>query len=154
MFVENLYQNVSVLDSGARGATTSFIERGIGDVLIAWENEALLTIHDLNASDFEIVTPSVSILTEPPVAIIDQVVDQKGTREVAEAYLDYLYTDEGQEIAAEHYYRPRNTEILEEYREFFPKVELFTIEEKFGSWEEAQETHFTDGGLFDEIYQP
>lgn len=153
-FVTNIYENVTVLDSGARGSTTSFIERGIGDVLLAWENEALLTVHELNAEDFEIITPSVSILTEPPVAIVDTNVQQKGTEEVAHAYLDYLYSDEGQTIAAEHYYRPRNEDILADYDDYFPDVELFTIEERFGSWDEAQERHFSDGGVFDQIYAP
>ena len=152
-YIGDLYQNVSVLDSGARGATTSFVERGIGDVLLAWENEAILSTEELGEDDFDIVAPSISILTEPPVTVVDQNVDQKGTREVAEAYLEYLYTDEGQRIAAEHYYRPRNEEILEEYSEYFPEINLFTIDEVFGGWQEAQEKHFSDGGIFDQIYE-
>ncbi|WP_054710246.1 sulfate ABC transporter substrate-binding protein [Bacillus sp. JCM 19041] len=153
-FVGKLYQNVSALDSGARGSTTTFVERGIGDVLLAWENEAILAANELGESEFDIVTPSKSILTEPPVAIVDAVVDRKGTREVAEAYLEFLYTDEGQKLIAENYYRPRDEAILEEHRDYFPEVELFTIDEKFGSWQEAQEKHFADGGVFDAIYQP
>lgn len=153
-FVHDIYQNVIVLDSGARGSTTSFVERGIGDVLLAWENEAILAANELGEDEFDIVTPSMSILTEPPVAIVDKVVDRKGTREVAEGYLEFLYTDEGQRLIADHYYRPRNQDILTEYSESFPDVELFTINEKFGSWQEAQEKHFSDGGIFDAIYQP
>lgn len=153
-FVGKLYQNVSALDSGARGSTTTFVERGIGDVLLAWENEAILAANELGESEFDIVTPSKSILTEPPVAIVDAVVDRKGTRDVAEAYLEFLYTDEGQKLIAENYYRPRDEAILEEHRDYFPEVELFTIDEKFGSWQEAQEKHFADGGIFDAIYQP
>ncbi|ALA51586.1 sulfate ABC transporter substrate-binding protein [Shouchella clausii] len=153
-FVGDLYQNVTALDSGARGATTSFVERGIGDVLLAWENEAILAANELGDSEFDIVTPSMSILTEPPVAIVDKVVDQKGTREVAEAYLQFLYSDEGQELIADHYYRPRNEAVLEEHRDVFPEVELFTIDDKFGGWQEAQDKHFADGGIFDQIYQP
>lgn len=151
-FIKALYQNVEVLDSGARGSTTTFVERGIGDVLIAWENEAYLSLNELGKDEFEIVTPSISILAEPPVAIVDKIVDQKGTREVAEAYLNYLYTEKGQEIAAKNYYRPRNEKVLEKYADQFGKVDLVTIEE-FGGWKEAQKTHFADGGTFDEIYQ-
>lgn len=151
-FMKDLYRNVEVLDSGARGATTTFVERGIGDVLIAWENEAYLSLNELGEDEFEIVTPSLSILAEPPVAIVDKVVDKKGTREVAEAYLNYLYTEEGQEIAAKNYYRPRNEKILEQYKDEFQTLDLITIDE-FGGWQEAQKTHFADGGTFDEIYQ-
>ncbi|MBD8028349.1 sulfate ABC transporter substrate-binding protein [Ureibacillus sp. Re31] len=151
-FMKDLYRNVEVLDSGARGATTTFVEREIGDVLIAWENEAYLSLNELGEDEFEIVTPSLSILAEPPVAIVDKVVDKKGTREVAEAYLNYLYTEEGQEIAAKNYYRPRNEKILEQYKEQFQTLDLITIDE-FGGWQEAQKTHFADGGTFDEIYQ-
>ncbi|RQW22827.1 sulfate ABC transporter substrate-binding protein [Bacillus sp. C1-1] len=153
-FVSDIYKNVVALDSGARGATTSFVERNIGDVLLAWENEAILAANELGEDEFDIVTPSISILTEPPVAIVDKVVDRKGTREVAEAYLEFLYTDEGQRLIAEHHYRPRNEEVLSEYSDSFPELELFTIDEKFGSWQEAQEKHFADGGIFDTIYQP
>ncbi|HWO98505.1 MAG TPA: sulfate ABC transporter substrate-binding protein [Bacillus sp. (in: firmicutes)] len=153
-FVSRLYKNVEVLDSGARGSTTTFVERGIGDVLIAWENEAFLTLNELGKDQFEIVVPSISILAEPPVAVVDKVVEKKGTKEVAEAYLEYLYTDKGQEIAAKHYYRPRNGDILEKYADQFPKINLVTVDENFGGWKKAQETHFNDGGTFDEIYQP
>lgn len=153
-FVRKLYKNVEVLDSGARGATTTFVERGIGDVLLAWENEAFLTLNELGKDKFEIIAPSISILAEPPVAVVDKVVDKKGTREVAEAYLHYLYSDKGQEIAAENYYRPRNEEILKKYSDLFPKIDLVTIDKDFGGWKKAQETHFNDGGTFDKIYQP
>jgi sulfate transport system substrate-binding protein len=153
-FVAQLYKNVPVLDSGARGATTTFVEREIGDVLLAWENEAFLAINELGKDKFEIVVPSVSILAEPPVAVVDRVVDKRGTREVAEAYLNYLYTDEGQEIVAKHYYRPRSEEVAAKYTDLFPELELFTIDEVFGGWRTAQETHFADGGIFDQIYQP
>lgn len=152
-FVKKLYENVEVLDSGARGSTTTFVEKGIGDVLIAWENEALLSLKEFGEDKFEIVAPSVSILAEPPVAIVDEVVDKKGTREAAEAYLEYLYTEKGQEIAAHNFYRPRNEKVAEKYASQFPKVELFTIDEVFGGWDKAQETHFSDGGVFDLIYQ-
>lgn len=152
-FVSQLYRNVPVLDSGARGSTTTFVERGIGDVLLAWENEAFLAIHELGEDKFEIVVPSISILAEPPVAVVDQVVDRKGTREVAQAYLEYLYSEEGQRIAAKNYYRPRNPQVSAEFSAQFPDLELFTIEE-FGGWQAAQEKHFADGGVFDQIYQP
>lgn len=151
-FIEKIYKNVEVLDSGARGATTTFVEKGIGDVLIAWENEALLSLKELGEDKFEIVAPSLSILAEPPVAIVDSVVDKKGTREVAKGYLEYLYTEKGQEIAAQNYYRPRNEKIAKKYGDQFPKLELFTIDEVFGGWNKAQETHFKDGGVFDSIY--
>lgn len=152
--MSKLYSNVVVLDSGARGATTSFVERGLGDVLIAWENEALLSLNQLGKDQYEIVVPSLSILAEPPVAVVDKVVDKKGTREVAEGYLDYLYTKEGQEIAAENYYRPRDKEVAEKYKSTFPEVNLVTIDGEFGGWAKAQETHFSDGGTFDQIYIP
>ncbi|MER1958598.1 MAG: sulfate ABC transporter substrate-binding protein [Solibacillus sp.] len=152
-FVENIYKRVEVLDSGARGSTTTFVEKQIGDVLIAWENEAFLAINELGEDQFEIVAPSISILAEPSIAVVDRVVDKKGTREVAEAYLNYLYTDIGQEIAAENYYRPRSEEIAAKYKDQFPDIQLFTIDEKFGSWKEAQETHFADDGVFDSIYE-
>lgn len=151
-FVSDLYKNVEVLDSGARGSTTTFVEREIGDVLIAWENEAYLSLNELGKDEFEIVTPSVSILAEPPVAVVDKNVDKKGTREVAEAYLEYLYTDIGQELAAQNYYRPRDEDILAKYADQFGELDLVTIEE-FGGWQEAQATHFNDGGTFDEIYE-
>ncbi|MGG2066751.1 sulfate ABC transporter substrate-binding protein [Bacillus sp. S14(2024)] len=152
-FVSQLYKNVAVLDSGARGATNTFVEKGIGDVLIAWENEALLSQKELGKDKFEIVTPSISILAEPPVAVVDKVVDKKGTRKVAEAYLEYLYTEKGQEIAAKNFYRPRDQKVVEKYASQFPKVQLFTVDEVFGGWKKAQETHFNDGGVFDKIYQ-
>lgn len=153
-FVTKILKNVPVLDSGARGATTTFVERGIGDVLLAWENEAILAIKELGPDKFEIVAPSLSILAEPPVAVVDKVVDKRGTRAVAEAYLNYLYTDEGQEIAAQNYYRPISEKVSKEYAAQFPKVKLFTIDEAFGGWAKAQKTHFADGGSFDQIYQP
>lgn len=153
-FVTNLFKNVPVLDTGARGSTTTFVERGLGDVFISWENEAFLITKDLGKDKFEIVVPSVSILAEPPVTIVDKVADKKGTREAAQAYLEYLYTDKGQEIAAKNYYRPRNEAVAKKYEEQFPKVNLFTIDEVFGGWKNAQKTHFSDKGIFDQIYQP
>ncbi len=152
--VGRIYKNVPVLDSGARGSTTTFVERGIGDVLIAWENEALLAVNKLGKDKFEIVSPSVSILAEPPVAIVDKVVDKRGTRAVARAYLEFLYTDEGQRIAVKHYYRPRSAGVLAESAAVFPKIALFTVDEVFGGWQKAQADHFGDGGVFDQIYQP
>jgi len=153
-FVSRLYKNVPVLDSGARGSTTTFAQRGIGDVLIAWENEAFLSIKELGSDKVEIVVPSQSILAEPPVSIVDKVVDKKGTRSVAQAYLEYLYTPEGQEIAAKNYYRPRLESVVKKYASTFPKIKLVTIDEVFGGWQKAQKTHFADGGMFDQIYQP
>ncbi|NSL53285.1 sulfate ABC transporter substrate-binding protein [Calidifontibacillus erzurumensis] len=153
-FVTKLFKNVPVLDSGARGSTTTFVERGIGDVLIAWENEAFLAVNELGEDQFEIVVPSVSILAEPPVAVVDQVAEKRGTTEIATAYLEYLYSEEGQEIAAKNYYRPRNKEIAAKYTSQFPEINLFTIDEVFGGWKKAQETHFEDGGVFDQIYKP
>ena len=153
-FVARLYKNVPVLDSGARGATVTFTQRNLGDVLIAWENEAYLSLKEFGADKFEIVNPSVSILAEPPVAVVDKVVDEHGSRAVAEAYLQYLYSPEGQEIAARNYYRPRMKEVADKYADRFPKISLFTIDEVFGGWSKAQPAHFDDGGLFDQIYQP
>ena len=153
-FVAALYRNVPVLDSGARGATTTFVERGIGDVLISWENEAFLAIKELGPDKFEIVVPKLSILAEPPVAVVDKVVDKRGTRKAAEAYLQYLYSEDGQEIAARHYYRPTNARVAARYANRFPKVELFTIQDAFGGWQKAAKAHFQDGGSFDQIYQP
>lgn len=153
-FVTKLFKNVPVLDSGARGATTTFVERGIGDVLITWENEALLSIKELGPDKVEIVTPSVSILAEPPVAVVDKVADKHGTRKVAEAYLQFLYTDEGQEIIAKNYYRPSVPKEAKKYAAQFPKLKLFTIDDAFGGWTRAQKAHFADGGTFDQIYQP
>ena len=153
-FLTKIYKNVPVLDSGARGSTTTFIERGIGDVLVTWENEALLAIKELGPEKVEIVSPSISILAEPPVAVVDKVVDRRGTRKLAEAYLQFLYTDEGQEIAAQNYYRPIDEKIAKKYATQYPKLKLFTIEEIAGGWNKAQKTHFADGGLFDQIYLP
>jgi sulfate transport system substrate-binding protein len=153
-FVAALYKNVAVLDSGARGATTTFVERGIGDVLLAWENEAYLSIRELGPGKFEIVTPSLSILAEPPVAVVDKVADRKGTRKVAEAYLRYWYTPEAQEIAAKNFYRPIDPKVAARYEKQFAKVNLFTIDQAFGGWSKAQKTHFADGGVFDQIFQP
>ena len=152
-FVAKLYKNVPVLDSGARGATTTFIERGIGDVLLTWENEAFLAKKELGPDKVEIIVPSLSILAEPPVAIVDKNVDKHGTRKVAEAYLNYLYTPEGQEIAAKNFYRPTLASVAAKYESQFPKVNLITIDEVFGGWQKAQKTHFADGGTFDQIYQ-
>lgn len=152
-YIKKLYQNVLVLDSGARGATTTFVENGQGDVLLAWENEAYLSIKE-NSDDYEIITPSISILAEPPVAIVDQVVEDRGTREVTTAYLEYLYSDEGQRLAGENYYRPSNKTILAEFSNVFnTEVELVTIDDElFGGWNKTQEEHFNDGGVFDQIY--
>ena len=152
-FLAKLYKNVPVLDSGARGATTTFVERGIGDVLLAWENEALLAIKELGPDKVEIVVPSISILAEPPVAVVDKVVDRRGTRKAAEAYLNYLYSDEGQELAAKHYYRPTADKIAKKYASQFPKVKLLTVDDVAGGWAKAQKAHFADGGVFDQIYQ-
>jgi len=149
-----IYKNVPVLDSGARGSTTTFVEREIGDVLITWKNEALLAIRELGPDKVQIVAPSVSILAEPPVTIVDKVVDRRGTRKVAEAYLKFLYSDEGQELAGKHYYRPINEKIATKYASQFPKVKLLTVDEIAGGWTKAQKTHFADGGTFDRIYQP
>ena len=153
-FVARLYRNVPVLDSGARGSTTTFVERGVGDVFISWENEAFLARKELGPDKFEIVVPSLSILAEPPVAVVDKNVDRKGTRKAAEAYLEYLYSEEGQEIAAKNYYRPTNAKIAAKYASQFPKVALFTIGEAFGGWQKASKTHFADSATFDQIYQP
>jgi len=154
-FVQKLFKNVPVLDSGARDSTNTFVQKGIGDVLLAWENEAFLSINEFGKDKFEIVTPSVSILAEPPVAVVDKVVDKKGTREVAQAYLEYLYSEEGQEIAAKNYYRPRLESVAKKYENQFAKVNLFTInDDPFGGWQKAQKTHFSDGGTFDKIYKP
>ena len=153
-FVGQIYKNVPVLDSGARGSTITFVERGIGDVLLAWENEAFLALNELGKDKFQIIIPSQSILAEPPVALIDKVVDKKKTRPLAQAYLDYLYSEEGQEIAAKHYYRPRLQKIAARYANRFPKINLVTIDQVFGSggWAKAQKEHFNDGGIFDQIY--
>ncbi|WP_187435322.1 sulfate ABC transporter substrate-binding protein [Bradyrhizobium cytisi] len=152
-FIGKLYQQVPVLDTGARGATVTFVERGVGDVLLAWENEAYLALKEFGPEKFEIVAPPQSILAEPPVAIVDKVADKKGTRNVADAYLQYWYTKEGQEIAARNFYRPRDPEIAKKYENSFAKVELFTIDDVFGGWTRAQKEHFADGGVFDQIYK-
>jgi sulfate/thiosulfate transport system substrate-binding protein len=152
-FISQLYKNVPVLDSGARGSTTTFVERGMGDVLIAWENEVLLGANDLGKDKFEIVVPPSSILCEPVVSVVDKVVDKKGTRALAQAYLEYLYSPEGQEIAARRYYRPRLAAVQKKYAAQFPRVKLFTIAEIAGDWQKAQIKHFADGGIFDQVYQ-
>jgi len=154
-FVDRLFHNVPVLDSGARGSTITFVQRNLGDALLAWENEAFLAVNEMGPDQFEIVVPSVSILAEPSVTVVDKNVDAHGTREVAEAYLKHLYSPAGQQIAAKHFYRPRDLDSLpEEYRKRFPKVELFTIDDVFGGWRKAQAEHFDAGGVFDTIYQP
>jgi sulfate transport system substrate-binding protein len=152
-FVKKLYKNVPVLDTGARGSTTTFVQRGLGDVLIAWENEAMLAVKELGADKLQIVVPSVSVLAEPPVAVVDKVVLRRGTREVAQAYLQYLYSKEGQEIVAKNYYRPRDAEVAAKYAAQYPKLNLVTIAD-FGGWGKVQPTHFGDGGVFDQIYSP
>jgi sulfate/thiosulfate-binding protein len=151
-FVKAIYANVPVLDTGARGATVTFVQRNLGDVLIAWENEALLSINEFGPDKFELVVPSLTILTEPPVAVVDKVVDKKGTRAAAESYLQFLYSREGQEIAAKNYYRPRDPDVAKAYEATFPPVQLFTVDEVFGGWRAAQTKHFNDHGVFDEIF--
>jgi sulfate/thiosulfate transport system substrate-binding protein len=153
-FVRKLYANVPVLDSGARGATTTFVERGIGDVLLSWENEAYLAVKELGPDKVQIVVPSVSILAEPPVALVDKVVDKKGTRKVAQAYLDYLYSAEGQQIIARNFYRPTLDTMARKYGQQFQPVTLFELKDYFGNWQVAQKTHFADGGTFDSMYKP
>lgn len=150
-FVKQLYKNVEVLDSGARGATNTFVERGIGDVLIAWENEALLAVNEVGKDQSDIITPSISILAEPTVSVVDKVVDKRGTREVADAYLKYLYSPEGQTIAAKNYYRPRDPAVAAKFAKEFPQLKLITIDDVFGGWTKAQQVHFATGGVFDEI---
>ena len=152
-FVAQLYKNVPVLDSGARGSTTTFVERGIGDVLLDWENEAQQAVKESGAGKFQIVYPSISILAEPPVAVVDKVATKHGTTQIAQAYLQYLYSDEGQEIAAQNFYRPRSKSVAAKYKTQFPDIKLFTIDDTFGGWTKAQTTHFNDGGVFDQIYQ-
>ncbi len=151
-FIKQLYHNVPVLDSGARGSTTTFVERKLGDVLLAWENEAFLAVKELGPDKFEIVVPSLSILAEPPVTLVDKIVDKHGTRPVAQAYLEYLYSEEGQDIAGRNYYRPSNEKVAANYASQFPKIKLFTIDKVFGGWAKAQQAHFADGGVFDQIY--
>jgi sulfate transport system substrate-binding protein len=143
-----------VLDSGARGATTTFVQRGIGDVLVGWENEAYLAQNQLGKDKFEVVVPSISILAEPPVAVVDKVVNKRGTAAVAKAYLDFLYTEQAQEIGAQKYFRPQLKSVVDKYAKQFPQVKLFTVNEVFGGWQKAQKTHFDNGGVFDQIYQP
>jgi sulfate/thiosulfate-binding protein len=151
-FVKALYKNVAVLDSGARGSTTTFVQRGIGDVFLSWENEAFLAQKEFGKAKFPIVAPSVSILAEPSVSVVDRVVKKKGTEAVAKAYLEYLYSDEAQDLAGKHFYRPRSAAAAAKYRDQFVKIELFTIDEKFGGWANAKKVHFADGGTFDQIY--
>lgn len=151
-FVRKLFKNVPVLDAGARGSTTTFVQRGIGDVFLSWENEAWLAINELGKDKFEIVYPSVSILAEPSVAVVEKVAKKKGTEAIAKEYLEYLYTEQGQEIAARNYYRPRSAAVLAKHKEIFPELNLFTIDDVFGGWAKAQKAHFDDGGEFDKIY--
>ena len=151
-FVRDIYKNVPVLDTGARGSTVTFVERNIGDVLLAWENEAYLAIDEFGKDKFEIVAPSLSILAEPTIAIVDKVVDKKGTRAAAEAYFKFMYSSEGQEIAARNHYRPRDPAIAQQHEGEFAKIELFTIDDVFGGWQKAQAAHFDDAGVFDQIY--
>jgi sulfate/thiosulfate transport system substrate-binding protein len=153
-FVTRLYKNVPVLDSGARGSTTTFVERGIGDVLLAWENEAFLAVKELGADKVQMVVPSMSILAQPPVAWVDRVVDKRGTRKLAQAYLEYLYTESAQQIIARNFYRPVDTKIAAQFSTRFAKLGLFTVDQVFGGWQKAQAKHFADGGVFDQIYQP
>jgi len=153
-FVRKLYANVPVLDTGARGATTTFVQRGIGDVFISWENEALLAVKEFGADKFEIIVPSLSILAEPTVTVVDRVVKKRGTEAVAQAYLQHLYSEEGQDIAGKHFYRPRSEKAVAKYASVFPKIELFTIDEAFGGWTKAKKVHFAEGGLFDQIFKP
>lgn len=151
-FVAQLYKNVPVLDSGARGATTTFVQRGIGDVLLAWENEAFLAVHEFGSDKVEIVVPSVSVLAEPPVAVVTVVTNKRGTTDLAKEYLNHLYSEEGQEIAAKNYYRPRLKSVADKYAKQFTKLDLFTVDQVFGGWQKTQKTHFEDGGIFDQIY--
>ncbi|MGH7325888.1 MAG: sulfate ABC transporter substrate-binding protein [Candidatus Rokuibacteriota bacterium] len=153
-FVAALYRNVPVLDSGARGSTTTFVQRGLGDVLISWENEAFLAVKEFGADKLEIVVPPASVLAEPPVAVVDKVVERRGSRKIAEAYLEYLYSPEGQDIVGKHFYRPRLAEAAKKYERRFPRLALFTIDEVVGGWPKAQKAHFDDGGIFDQIYKP
>jgi sulfate/thiosulfate transport system substrate-binding protein len=153
-FVARLYKNVPVLDSGARGSTTTFVQRGIGDVFISWENEAFLAVKEFGANKFQMIVPSLSILAEPTVTVVDRVVKKRGTEAVAQAYLQYLYSEEGQDIAGRHFYRPRSEKAVSKYVSVFPKIELFTIDEAFGGWTKAKKVHFAEGGTFDQIFKP
>ena len=152
-YVTQLYKNVPVLDSGARGSTTTFVERGIGDVLLSWENEAYLAVNQFGKDKFEIVYPSISILAEPPVALVDKIVDRHGTRAVAQAYLEFLFSEQGQHIGAKNYYRPRLASAAK-FGPALPSIKMFTVDQVFGGWQKAQAAHFADGGVFDQIYQP
>jgi len=152
-YITRFYKNAPVLDSGARGATTTFVQRGIGDVLVGWENEAFLAIKEFGADKFEIVVPAISIVAEPPVAVVDKVARRHGTSDVARAYLEYLYSDEGQDIAGRHFYRPRVQRVASRYANVFREVKLFTVDEVFGGWQKAQKTHFNNGGVFDRIFK-
>jgi sulfate transport system substrate-binding protein len=151
-FITDLFQRVPVLDSGARGATTTFVQRGLGDVLLSWESEAFLALKEFGRDQFEIVVPSLSIQAEPPIAVVEQVTARKGTTKIARAYLEYLYSDDAQDIVAKHFYRPRSTKIAAKYAAQFPTLQLVTIDDEFGGWTSAQQTHFADGGVFDQIY--
>ena len=153
-YIKKVYENVPVLDSGARGSTVTFAERGLGDVLLSWENEAHLSLKEFGADKFDIVYPSISVLAEPPVAVVDKVVDKKGTRAAAQAYLEYLYSPEGQDIAGKNFYRPIDAKVAAKYAKQFPKLNLFSVDDTFGGWAKAQKTHFDDGGVFDSIYKP
>jgi sulfate/thiosulfate-binding protein len=153
-FMRKLYKNVPVLDTGARGSTNTFVQRRVGDVFLAWENEALLVTQRLRPGEFEIIVPSVSILAEPPVTVIDKIVDARGTREVATAYLEYLYTEVGQELIAKHFYRPRMPGVAKKYADRYPKVKRITVDDEFGGWKAAHAKHFTEGGIFDQIFAP
>ncbi len=153
-FVTALYKNVPVLDTGARGSLITFTQRGVGDVFISWENEALLAVKELGPDKFDIIVPPTTILAEPPIAVVDKVVDKRGTRKQAQAYLEFLYTEEAQDIIAQNYYRPRNAKIAAKYAAQYPQTKLFTIDEVFGGWTKAQPLHFNDGGIFDQIYRP
>lgn len=152
-YITRLYRNAPVLDAGARGATTTFVQRRIGDVLVGWESEVLMALHEVGKGDYEVIYPSISIVAEPPVAVVDAVVNKRGTRNLAEAYLKFLFTDTAQEIAARHYYRPRNKRIMQQYETVFKSLQTFTIDEMFGGWAKAQKTHFSDGGVFDSIFK-
>jgi sulfate transport system substrate-binding protein len=153
-FMKALFKNVPVLDSGARGATTTFVQRGVGDVLIAWENEAYLALKEFGPDKFQMITPSISILAEPPVAVVDKVAKKHGTEEIAKAYLEFLYSDEGQEIAARNFYRPRSEKISAKFANQFAKTKLVTVDQAFGGWQKAQKKHFSEGGVFDELVRP
>jgi len=153
-YVTKLFKSVPVLDTGARGSTTTFLQRGIGDVLLGWENEAVMAANEIGKGQVELIVPSLSILAEPPVAVVDKFANKHGTKDVAQAYLQFLYTPEGQEIVARHFYRPRLESVAQKYAANFPKLELFTVDQVFGGWQKAHAKHFADGAIFDQIYQP